>query len=96
MAPRTCRICGRTDLSWAWVSQGRCPMCHLYWRRHGGDRAATPPRAVRPLRPCQTCGQPVQEVQRGRCPACYKYWRRTGRERPRYLWPHQTAPALTG
>jgi hypothetical protein len=41
MATRTCRICGRVDLPGSPFAHGRCPMCAMYWRRHGSKR---PPR----------------------------------------------------
>jgi hypothetical protein len=88
MAARTCRICGRTDPACAWLSQGRCPMCHMYWKRHGVER---PPQQPRPraggwppamLRPCTHCGRLTLTPSRGRCRACYSYWRRHHVERP--------------
>ena len=55
---------------------------HSYWKRHRAPRPLGP----RPLPPCQTCGQPVQQFHRGRCNPCYQYWYRTGQERPARLW----------
>jgi hypothetical protein len=77
MAPRTCRICGRADPSWPWFSQGRCPMCQMYWRRHRVERPSQPPqprpggRPPATLRPCTHCGQLTLTPYRGRCRACY-------------------------
>ena len=82
MATRTCRICGRSFPPEYSLTQGRCRMCDMYWRRHGVER----PRNLRSLRPCQTCGRLVQAFNRGRCHTCYLYWYRTGRERPARLW----------
>ena len=73
------RICGRVDPPGHYLSHGRCQRCALYWRRRGEERSLLP----RPPRPCQTCGQLVQQFRRGRCSACYQYWHAYGRERPR-------------
>jgi hypothetical protein len=64
------------------LARGRCNTCYVYWRRHGVER----PQGPRPRRPCQTCGQLVQQFHRGRCNACYQYWYRHGVERPPALW----------
>jgi hypothetical protein len=93
MATPTCRICGRAASSWPWSSHGRCPMCQMYWRRHGSERPPQPPRPRRggrppaALRPCTHCGQLTLNPYRGLCKPCYYYWHRTGRERPPHLWP---------
>jgi hypothetical protein len=87
MATRTCRICGRVDPPGRYLSHGRCQQCAIYWRRYGVERPLhRPPRPVRPPRPCETCGQPVQVLYRGRCNACYLYRYRHNRERPPELW----------
>jgi hypothetical protein len=57
-------------------------MCAMYWRRHGVERPAGPPRSRLPPRLCVNCGQPTLRPARGLCDACYKYWRRHGVERP--------------
>jgi hypothetical protein len=81
MAPRTCRICGRSDPPGGCLSSGRCRMCHGYWRHHGVERLPGPPRPPATLRSCTHCGQVTWTPERGRCSACYHYWLRYGTER---------------
>jgi hypothetical protein len=74
MATHPCRVCGRLTVALA-EREGRCPICQLYWQRHGVERVAAP------WRPCATCGRLVPKLIGKRCTACYQYWFRTGRER---------------
>jgi hypothetical protein len=98
MATRTCRICGRADPAWPWVNQGRCPMCHMYWKRHGVERPPQPPRPrvggwpPATLRPCTRCGQLTRTPTRGLCLRCYSSWLRTRRARPRAPQPRAALP----
>ena len=60
------------------------PICStpFGYYRQGRYRPLLP----RPLRPCQNCGELVQEFHRGRCNACYQYWHTHSQERPARLW----------
>jgi hypothetical protein len=88
MATRTCRICGRDCLPERYLTEGRCPMCAIYWRRHGAERPPQPSGDLkRPgLQACSHCGRLAPRRSQGRCLACYQYGRRTGQERPARLW----------
>jgi hypothetical protein len=79
MTTRTCRVCGRLTTVLP-EREGRCRRCMTFWRQHGAEWVATPPR------PCATCGRLVQQLVGGRCKACYNYWRTHGVERPARLW----------
>ena len=79
MTTQLCRICGRlTDV--LPEREGRCRRCMTFWRQHGTEWTAPPPR------PCATCGQLVPNLTSGRCRPCYQYWHTYGRERPPRLW----------
>jgi hypothetical protein len=93
MAERTCRICGRVDPPGRYLTQGRCRMCQMYWRRHGVDRPRHLARPAATLRPCSHCAQLTATARRGRCNACYKHWRVHGTERP--LGPRPPRPCQT-
>ena len=79
MTDQPCRVCGRLTVVLP-EREGRCPLCLMYWRRHGVERVAAP------RRPCATCGRLVLKLASDRCNTCYRYWLRTGRERPPERW----------
>ena len=99
MATRTCRVCGRVDPPGSRLTDGRCRMCYVYWRRHAVERPPGPPQipAVPRVYLCAHCGRPTRRLERGWCHACYMYWRRTGRERPPApLWRAPATPRPCG